>query len=83
MFVPGPTTLHQTNQGANGIDGAGVTNWQNDANGFQVALDGAAPLHLALMVLSRKLGVATAVVNIRMDTVFHVQRRRFETVARH
>jgi hypothetical protein len=83
MYLPGTRSTMPVAIEANAINPAFVTSWQIGANAFLGHLNGTAPAHLALMVLSRHLSSVQAVVNIRMDTNLGVQRRRFEAVARH
>src|SRR5579872_2766125 len=58
-----------------------VASLQSLANGFLTDLLASSPSPLNLMVLSRKLGVASGVLTARANTYVGVQRRRYERVA--
>lgn len=65
------------------LTGAAITARQTAYDAFVADLKAAGPGQCELMVLSRKLGSTSAVSRTRADAVVHIQRRRYERVARH
>jgi len=82
-YLFSPTTNQVTQPQTSDLTGAAITALTTAGNNFLVRIASNHPIALNLAVLSRTLGVATAVTNARGDPIAHVQRRRYEPVARH
>jgi hypothetical protein len=81
-YIPGVRTNYVTDPRTNNVTSAGITALTTAGNNFIAGLLALA-VGQGLDVLSLKLGVKTTVANARGNATLGIQRRRYESVARH
>lgn len=82
-FIPGVSLDQVASAESNPLTNAATVALSSAGTNFLSALTGGAAPSLTLHVLSRKLGTSLAAASASGDAVAHIQRRRYESVARH
>lgn len=83
MYLPGVTGSQVVDERARSLTSTALSALSTHAGDFLTTLAGSVLQPLVLNVLSRRLGVATPVTNMRANPGLVLQRRRYERVARH